>query len=397
MKWVSIIRRSLGWKILLSYLVIIVVAFIVVTGAANFHAGTAIEHHLADMEAALRGGPQQASDLDASFHQAVNEVILVAVLAGGIAAIAISAFTARRITQSLRAITEASQRIAGGDYHQRVPVASDDELGNLAMSFNRMAQTLEQTEQRRLDLIGNVAHELRTPLSSIRSTLEALTDGVLAPEPATFLSAQHETARLQRLVQDLEELSRVEAGQIPLNRQAVAIDELIEAVVERLQPQFEDKGVSLTSAASTDLPAVDVDPGRIMQVLLNLLGNALQYTPPGGRVSVQSSVISRQSPVINEVIEASHKPAIDHQPSHTDNRLLITVQDSGIGISEGDMPHIFERFYRVDKSRSRAGGGSGIGLTISKHLVEAHGGRIWVESPGPGGGSSFFFTVPLAS
>ncbi|MEI2691754.1 MAG: ATP-binding protein [Anaerolineae bacterium] len=127
----------------------------------------------------------------------------------------------------------------------------------------------------------------------------------------------------------------------------------------------------MTSAAGADLPAVFVDPGRIMQVLLNLLGNALQYTPPGGAVVVRAS---RQH---------------DH--------VLVAITDNGIGIARGDLPHVFERFYRVDKSRSRAGGGSGIGLTISKHLVEAHGGRIWAESPGPGQGSSFFFTLPLTS
>ncbi|MCW5860752.1 MAG: HAMP domain-containing protein [Caldilineales bacterium] len=371
MKWPRIIGQSLGGRLLVSYLVIIAVALIVLVGAANFHAGTAIQHHIADMEAALQGGSQQAPDLLDSFHQAINEVMLVAILAGSVAAIAVSAFTSRRITQPLRAMTQASQRIAGGDYHQRVPVVSDDELGDLAESFNRMAAALEQTEQRRLDLIGNVAHELRTPLSNIRSTLEALTDGVLAPEPATFLNVQHETARLQRLVQDLEELSRAEAGQIPLKQQAVAIGELIEAAVARLHPQFGDKGVSLRSAIGADLPAVWADPGRITQVLLNLLGNALQYTPPGGDVVVQANQQYAQ--------------------------VLVVVKDSGIGIAESDLPHIFERFYRAEKSRSRVGGGSGIGLTISKHLVEAHGGRIWAQSLGPGQGSSFFFTLPLAS
>jgi signal transduction histidine kinase len=371
MKLLDALRRSLGWKLLISYLLIIVVAFVVLAATANFHAVTAIQHHIADMEAALRGGPEQALDLNASFHAAVNEVILVATLAGIAAAVIVSAITTRRIIGPLQAMTQASRRIAGGDYHQRVQAISPDELGELAMSFNRMAEALEQTEQRRLELIGNVAHELRTPLSSIRSTLEALTDGVVAPEAATFLSAQRETARLQRLVQDLEELSRAEAGQIPIKCQASAISALIDAAVERLQPQFEDKGVGLVSAVDVDLPPVFVDPGRVMEVLLNLLGNALQYTPPSGEVTVRAS---RQHDYVR-----------------------VAVTDSGIGIASGDLPHVFERFYRVDKSRSRAGGGSGIGLTISKHLVEAHGGRIWAESPGPGQGSRFFFTLPLAS
>lgn len=192
----------------------------------------------------------------------------------------------------------------------------------LATSFNRMAEALEQTEQRRLELIGNVAHELRTPLSSIRSTLEALTDGVVA-EAATFLSAQRETAAAAPGAgPGGAELGQ--AGQIPIHCQASALAALITAAVERLGPQFEDKGVSLTSAAGEDLPAVFVDPGRIMQVLLNLLGNALQYTPPGGAVVVRAS---RQH---DHVLVAHH-----------------TTASASPG---GDLPHVFERFYRVDKS-----------------------------------------------
>lgn len=362
-------RQSLGWKLLLSYLLVIAAAFAVLVGTAYFHSGAAIQHHMADMEAAIQGGPNRALDLEASFHAAINEVIGVATVVAVAAALVVSAFTTGRIIGPLRTMMQASRRIAGGDYHQRVHVASEDELGDLATSFNRMAEALELTEQRRLDLIGDVAHELRTPLSSVRATMEGLTDGVLDPEPATFLGVQREVARLQRLVHDLEELSRAEAGQLPLSRHLAAPAELIELAAERLRPQFEDKGVALQVQVPENLPPVLVDPARIMQVLLNLLGNALHYTPPGGRVTV-GTVVGR-------------------------NHLLITVEDTGIGISQGDLPHIFERFYRVDRSRSRAGGGSGVGLTISKHLVEAHGGSIQAESPGLDQGSRFSFTIPI--
>jgi signal transduction histidine kinase len=196
-------------------------------------------------------------------------------------------------------------------------------------------------------------------------------DGVIDPEPATFLGVQREVARLQRLVGDLEQLSRAEAGQISLHRQPAAPAELISAAAVRLQPQFEDKGVALSVDLPGVLPVIDVDGERITQVLLNLLGNALQYTPAGGRVAVQAGV---------------QRDAV-----------LVAVRDDGIGIAEDDLLHIFERFYRVDKSRSRAGGGSGIGLTIARHLVEAHGGQIWAESPGVGRGSTFTFSLPLAS
>ncbi|MFQ5858792.1 MAG: ATP-binding protein, partial [Anaerolineae bacterium] len=272
-----------------------------------------------------------------------------------------------------------------GDYHERVHVPGEDELGALAQSFNQMAATLEQTEQRRLDLIGNVAHELRTPLTSIRGIMEGLVDGVLPAEPSTYMRVQREVSRLQRLVNDLQELSRAEAGQIPIEPCQVAPAELVHAAADRLRPQFEDKGVELHIEVPAHLPQVWADSDRIIQVLINLLGNALHYTPAGGRVSIQLSVISDQSSVISNQ---------QGDQLITDHCLLFTVQDTGIGIPPEHLPHIFERFYRVDKSLSRAGGGSGIGLTVARHLVEAHGGRIWAESAGAGQGSTFAFTLP---
>lgn len=365
------LRRSLGWKLFISYLLIVIVAVVVLAGTANLHTSTALNHHIAEMQDALHRGPDAAADLDASLHAALNEIITVGALVAIVAAVLVSVFTVRRIVTPLQGMIAGSEGIAGGDYHQRVPVAGQDELGVLALAFNQMAEALEQTDRRRLELIGNVAHELRTPLSSIRGTLEGLVDGVLPPDPATFLGIQHEVARLQRLVQDLEELSRAEAGQILLDRRTVRAVELVSAAVGRLQSQFADKGVALGVDVLANLPAAWADPGRITQVLLNLLGNALQYTPSGGQVVVRAW--------------------------QEDQSLLIAVQDSGIGIDPEHLPHIFERFYRVDKSRSRAGGGSGIGLTISRHLVEAHGGRFWATSPGVGQGCTFTFSLPLAS
>jgi histidine kinase len=221
-----------------------------------------------------------------------------------------------------------------------------------------------------MELIGDVAHELRTPLSGVKGVLEGLVDGVLPAEPATFLSMEREVARLQRLVHDLEELSRAEAGKVPLDICVTAPAELIHAAANRLRPQFDDKEVGLDLDVPPDLPQVRADANRITQVLLNLLGNALQYTPAGGQVAVRAFLDG--------------------------DYVAINVQDSGIGLSSEHLAHVFERFYRVDKSRSRTGGGSGIGLTISKHLVEAHGGRIGADSPGLGKGSTFSFTLPLA-
>jgi signal transduction histidine kinase len=291
-------------------------------------------------------------------------------MAAVLVAVGMSFFVARRIVSPIETMTKASQRIAGGDYHQRLDVAGEDELGTLASAFNRMTETLEQTEQRRMELVGNVAHELRTPLSSINSLIEGLADGVLPPEPDTFQTARREVGRMQRLVRDLEELSRAEARQIPLDLRPVCPAELVAAAVARLQPQFEEKDVGLDVQVPDALPQVRADTTRITQVLSNLLGNALQYTPSGGQVSVRAWS------------EGSF--------------VCIAVQDTGIGVSEEHLPHLFERFYRVDKSRSRAGGGSGIGLTIAKYLVEAHGGRIWAESRGPGMGSTFNLVFPIA-
>jgi histidine kinase len=243
-----------------------------------------------------------------------------------------------------------------------------DELAMLALSFNQMAAKLERTEAMRRQLIGDVAHELRTPLTALKGSLEGLIDGVLPSNPATLGQLALEADRMGKLVNDLQELSRVEAGAYELNRQPLMIEESVAAVSNRLARQFEEKGVALELEIPADLPPVFADEDRLGQVLLNLIGNALQYTPGGGRVRVTAS--------------------------QADGEVQVSVEDSGIGIPPEHLPHVFDRFYRVDKSRSRAGGGSGIGLTITRYLVEAHGGRIWATSRGLGQGSAFTFGLP---
>ena len=378
MRWFSTIQQRLGWKLFFSYLIIVISVTFVLTGTAEFYAPSALLRHLEQMQSAKGPDPALAVDLHQNFHAAVNEILAVAALAAFLIAIAVSFFTSRRIVGPIQAMTQASQRIAAGDYEERVEVSSQDELGALAQSFNQMAQTLEQTDARRQQLIGDVAHELRTPLASIKSAMAGLIDGVLPAEPATFLSIQREVSRLQRLVHDLEELSRAEAGQLSLSPHVVTLAELIRGATNYLDIQFEDKGVALHIQLSPPLKLrgdgggrcqLSVDPGRITQVLLNLLGNALQYTSEGGQVTVRAWCDAQN--------------------------LFIAVQDTGIGIKEEHLVHIFERFYRVDKSRSRISGGSGIGLTISKHIVEAHGGRIWAESAGLGQGCTVTFSLPL--
>ncbi|MAT97064.1 MAG: two-component sensor histidine kinase [Anaerolineaceae bacterium] len=378
------IRQHLGWKLFISYVVVIVVGVVSLAVTAELHTPTAINRHMAEMAPMMGGSMGMMTDLTESFTQTVNEVLLVAASLAFVTAVVVSTFVTRRIVKPVQEMKSASQRIADGRYEERVQVNGEDELAELGRSFNRMAHELAQTEERRRQLIGDVAHELRTPLSSIKGVMEGLQDGVLESEPETFANVEREVNRLQRLVRDLEELSKAEAGQIQLEKELVNPKELVETAVARLRPQFADKQVRLSTEVSPDLPPITIDPARITQVLLNLLGNALQYTSSGGQVTIQCSISSKQLPMNDE-----------HYLPNTDHHLLITVTDTGIGLTADQLPHIFERFYRVDKSRSRAGGGSGIGLTISKHLVEAHNGRLTVTSSGLNQGSTFTIILPL--
>ena len=343
MKGMRAIQRHLGWKLFLSYVLILLIGIVALDTVAK---------------------------LPLPFSFTFDEHLVLATLIGLVAALAASVFTTRRILQPIQAMMRASQRISAGDYHSRIEPPSQDELGALAESFNQMADALDRTEHRRLDLIADVAHELRTPLAGIKSTLEGLVDGVIPSEPDAILGLQNEVNRMQRLVRDLEELSRAEAGQIRLELKLVDMAELIGIVADRLRLQFEDKGVALCFDVVPNLPRVHADANRMTQVLLNLLGNALQYTPPDGTVTARAW--------------------------YDQAKVYVAIQDTGIGIAAENLAHIFERFYRVDKSRSRAGGGSGIGLTIAKYLVEAHGGEICAASPGLDQGSTFTIELPLA-
>jgi histidine kinase len=307
----------------------------------------------------------------------VTEALGLAALSATLVAVAASLLISRQVVAPVRRMMLASRRIAEGHYEERVQVAGDlekedqDELGQLALSFNRMASKLEQIENMRQQLIGDVTHELRTPLTTIKGSMEGLMDGVLPPSEETYQQIYQEADRLQRLVDDLQELSRVEAKAYELHLKQASVAGLIDTAIARLKWQYEEKGVLIEVELPADLPSVQVDEDRIIQMLINLLGNALQYTPAGGKVKIAAL--------------------------RKDLEVQISIQDTGIGIAPEHLPHLFTRFYRADKSRSRAGGGSGIGLTIAKHLVEAHGGRIWVTSPGLGKGSAFTFTLPTAA
>ncbi|MFC2003072.1 sensor histidine kinase [Chloroflexota bacterium] len=284
-------------------------------------------------------------------------------------ALIITFFLSRRILAPIKALTLTARRLGQGDFSQRIQVRDKGELGELARAFNSMAGDLERSEKLRRNMVADVAHELRTPLSNIQGFIEAVGDGVLLPDAATIRSLYEETTLLARLVDDLQELTLAESGELKLFIQAEDISELIHQTVAAVRLQAAAKGVSVSIDLPDKLPPVSIDPHRISQVLRNLLDNAVAHTAQGDIITVTA----RQQ----------------------DNWVKVSVVDTGEGIPAEELPNIFERFYRVDKSRARATGGSGLGLTIAKRLVDAHGGRIEVQSE-PGKGSWFEFTIPLS-
>jgi len=317
--------------------------------------------------------PQSSAELDFKSLQITFKAIGLYFVWGGLIAAAIALiltfFLSRRILAPVKSLTSTARLLGQGDFSQRVDVKDRSELGELADTFNLMANNLERTERLRRDMIADAAHELRTPLSNIRGYLEAIRDGVVKPDADTIRSLDEEAVILSRLADDLQELSLAEAGEMKLNCRTEDSTDLIRQAVDARTAQATAKGVSLSAELSGELPQIMVDSHRISQVLRNLLENAIAHTPEGGTISVTAAM--------------------------KDDWLEISVTDNGEGIPPEDLPNVFERFYRVDRSRTRATGGNGLGLTIAKRLVEVHGGKIEARSE-PGKGSSFSFTVPLA-
>ncbi len=368
-------RRHLGAKIFFSYLVIILLGVTVLVIASQFILPAAFNRHMGMMDGgmmnSMMGGQNSMSQLYVDFRASFNEALMYAALTATIAALALSFLFSKSVVAPVLAMSHATQRIADGRYDERLQVVGADELSQLAMRFNQMAERLDQVESMRRRLIGDVSHELRTPLTAIKGSMEGLMDGILPANDETFQQIHAEADRLNRLVDDLQELSRVEARAYQLDIRPVNILSLVQTVTKRLAPQAESKRIFLDLDLTPGLPPVLADEDRAIQVLINLTGNALQYTPENGNVTITAK--------------------------RHNSEVQISVRDTGVGIPSEHLSHIFDRFYRVDKSRSRqAGGGSGIGLTIARALVEAHGGRIWVESAGEGRGSTFIFTLPIA-
>jgi signal transduction histidine kinase len=303
------------------------------------------------------------------FRRVNNTLLLAAIGAFGVALLA-GALAARSLTRPLRELTAATQAVAAGDFERKVEVGSRDELGALAAAFNRMSQALAESQRLRRQMTADVAHELRTPLAVILGHVDAVEDGVL-PEPAGAMRIiREETERLSRLVEDLRTLTRADAGELALLRQPIELDDLVQHVVSAYLPQARAKQIELQAEDASASAAVEVDRDRMVQVISNLLSNALFHTPTGGKVVVRCEPI----------------------PSGA----RISIHDSGPGIPPEDLARIFDRFYRTDKSRRREDGGSGLGLAIARSIVEAHGGRIWAESP-PGEGATISIDLPRKS
>ncbi len=304
------------------------------------------------------------------FLQSVWWQLLAAAVVSAAIALIMARWLARGMTQPLRDMAQAARRMETGDYSTRVYTRSRDEVGQLAEAFNTMSGELEDVERLRRDLVANVSHELKTPITAIRAHLENLLDGVERPDPETLQVMLTQSERLGRLVDQLLDLSRLESGDVPLDREPVELAPLVTQVLSEIDVARPDRGVAVSSVIPDDLPPAMADRERVHQVLFNLIDNAVRYTPPGGAVTVTAHRL-------NGSVE-------------------VEVHDNGVGIPAEHLPRLFERFYRVDTSRSRADdGGTGIGLAIARSVVEAHGGHIHADSE-PGEGSTFTFELPVA-
>ena len=271
----------------------------------------------------------------------------------------VSYFLSGNITRPLRQLSQAAEKIRQGHLKQEVPVETQDEVGQLAAVFNQMSAELAANESNRQEFLANIAHELKTPLAVLQGHLESMLDGVEEPEPEKLFSMQEEVMRLTRLVGDLRDLSLAQVHQLELHLQPVDLGEKAERAAELLEPLLEEKRLHFVKNMAPSLPVRQLDPDRVNQILYNLITNAIRYTHPGTAILLQTEPAGK--------------------------RVRLTIADEGPGIAPEDLDHIFEQFYRGDKSRNRASGGSGIGLSLAKSFVEAQGGTITARNRKEGG------------
>jgi signal transduction histidine kinase len=347
--------RSLNWKLNGALLLIVLIAVALMAYLTNLN--TASEFRQMMMGRGYMGGQMMASPeiTEEDVLDQVNDSLWKAGLITAAVALVTGLILTRQITRPVKALITGARRLSKGELSYRVKTRSNDEIGELADSFNSMAATLEQVEQSRRQLTADIAHELRTPLTIIEGTVEGILDDVFEADNEHLNSIKEQTLLLTHLINDLRDISLAESGQLTLNVQSTDIVDLAERVILSYQPNAGEKNIRL-------------DPVRIEQVISNLLRNAIHHTPAGGSITVTLGRV--------------------------DNSLELSVSDTGEGINPDDLPHVFERFYRSGTSRSRNEGGTGLGLAIAKQMVEAHGGTVTVEST-PGKGSTFRISLPV--
>ncbi len=357
---------------------------IVVYGGLRYHAGERVAQRASSRDVPIEVDgvtigylifdtlrnriPQGAGSPEAIFLQNVNNAAFYGALGAIVIALLLGALLARTISRPVRELTDATQIVAQGDLGHQVPVRTQDELGELAASFNQMSADLADSVQLRRQMTADIAHDLRTPLTVLMGYTESLTDGKLQGSPEMYRIMHKETQHLSRLIDDLRTLSLADAGELPLTRREIAPQELLARIAEAYQVQAQQQSIALTVRAASDLPLINVDPDRMAQVLGNLVSNAFRYTLAGGEI------------VLTAVADPTH--------------LRLRVQDNGSGIAPDDLPHIFSRFYRGNESRTH-NGESGLGLAIARSIIKTHGGKIKAESS-PGQGATFTITLPLS-
>ena len=348
-------------------------AFVAVAAAALGTVGAAVllvgPSYFSEAMGHVPGDPMgeaMAMATQMAFIDAMRRALLAATVIAVITAAVVSVAVAARIARPVTRLADASRRIAAGHYAERVETDEPGEIADLAASFNDMAASLEATERRRLQLVGDVAHELRTPLATLDGYLEGLEDGVIPPSPQTWHLLRAETSRLTRMVNELAELWRAEAHQLPLRTEEIDAAEVAREVIARFAPQADARGIGLAAPAGR-LPVM-ADRDRVAQIVSNYLSNALRFAPDNSSIEVAAEVAS--------------------------GAVRLRVTDQGQGLAADQLEAVFERFYRVDPARTRSAGGAGIGLAIVRALANAMGGRAWAESAGLGMGATFLVELP---
>jgi signal transduction histidine kinase len=329
------------------------------------------------MNRGCMGGAAALNVADENFLNRVNSYLWLAGLIAAVVALLLGLFLTRQIILPIRALTKGAHQIAEGKLNYKVKSSSKDELGELAQSFNSMASSLDKMEQSRRRLTADIAHELRTPLTIIEGTVDAMLDGVFKPDKEHLSSIKEQTSQLTHLINDLREISLAESGQLKLDITPTDIVNLVRRKLSQAEVKALNKGIKLKLDVHGTIPEVKVDSARIEQVITNLLTNAIRHTPSGGEITVSLETVKEDN------IYQLDKPS-----------LLISVTDTGEGILPEHLPSIFDRFYRVESSRSKNEGETGLGLAIVKQMVEAHRGKVWVESE-LGKGSKFHIAIPL--